>query len=120
MEKSNCAYNFRMNGLNGFWTVPASKHYEYCSCNGHVKVKMLSGKEKWQKFHDGQYQFKVPFMLYKDFGSFLKPVDEQYREKMNKMKTERKGKTSYRKKINTHTTCVHSRRFWSIKNVPWQ
>ena len=31
-------------------------------------------------------------MLYADFESILKPVDEQYREKMNQMKAERKGK----------------------------
>ena len=34
---------------------------------GHVKVNMPSEKEKWLKFHDGQYQFKVPYMLYTDF-----------------------------------------------------
>ena len=40
---------------------------------------MPTEKEKWLKFHDGQYQFKVPFMLYADFESILKPVDERYR-----------------------------------------
>ena len=74
------AYHFCMNCLNGFRTEPArDKHYEYCSSNGHVKVKMPTEKEKWLKFHDGQYQFKVPFMLYADFESILKPVDERYR-----------------------------------------
>ena len=43
------------------------------------------------------YQFKVPFMLYASFENILKPVEEQYREEMNKMKTERKGKTINRK-----------------------
>ena len=70
------AYHFCINCLNGFRTEPArDKHYEYCSSNGHVKVKM----PKWLKFHDGQSQFKVPFMLYADFESILKPVDERYR-----------------------------------------
>ena len=72
---------------------------------------MPTEKEKWLKFHDGQYQFKVPFMLYADFESILKPVDERYRDKMNKMKTERKGKAPYTEKINTHVPsgwCVHS------------
>ena len=32
-------------------------------------------------------------MLYADFGSILKPVDEQYRKKMNQMKPKRNGKT---------------------------
>ena len=86
------------------------KHYEYCSINVHVKVQMLSEKEKWLKFHDGQYQFKVPFVLY-DFESILKPVDEKYREKIIKKKLERKGKASYIEKISTHVLsgwCVHS------------
>ena len=105
-------YNFCMNCLNGFGTETArDKHYEYCSSNGHGKVKVPTEKEKWLKFHDGQYQFKVPFMLYADFESILKPVDERYRDKMNKMKTERKGKAPYTEKINTHVPsgwCVHS------------
>ena len=36
-------------------------------------------KEKWLKFHDGEYQFKVRFMLYAGFESILKSVDEWYR-----------------------------------------
>ena len=61
---------------------------------------MPTKKEQWLEFHDGQYQFKVPFMLYADFES--KPVDERCRDKMNTMKTERKGKAPYTEKINTH------------------
>ena len=106
------AYNFCMNCLNGFGTETArDKHYEYCSSNGHGKVKVPTEKEKWLKFHDGQYQFKVPFMLYVEFESTLKLVDERYRDRMNTMKTERKGKTPYTEKINTHVPsrwCVHS------------
>ena len=97
------AYHFFMNCLNGFRTKSArDKHFEFCSSNGHVSVKMPSEKEKWLKFHDGQYQFKVPFILYADFESILKPVNEQYRNRMNTMKTEKKGKASYTEKINTH------------------
>ena len=40
-------------------------------------------------------------MLYADL-SLLKPVNERYRNRMNTMKTERKGKVSYTEKINTH------------------
>ena len=100
-----------MNCWNGFPTGSArDKHYEYCSSNGHVKVKMSSEKEKWLKFHNGQYQLKVPFMLYADFESILKPVDERYKEKMNTMKDGRKDKTPYTEKINTHVPsgrCAH-------------
>ena len=92
-----------MNCLNGFRTKPArDKHYEYCSGNGHVKVNMPTKKEKWLRFHDGQYQLMPPFMMYADFKSILKPVDEWYRDKINTMKAGRKGKASYTEKINTH------------------
>ena len=109
--KTRRAYHFCMNCLNGFRTESArDKHSEYCSSNGHVKVKMPTEKEKWLKFHDGQYQFKVPFMLYADFESILKPVDKRYRDKMNTMKADRKDKAPYTEKINTHIPsgwCVH-------------
>ena len=96
-------YHFCMNCLNGFRTESArDKHYEYCSSNGHVKVKMPIEKEKWLKFHDGQYQFKVSFMLYTDFQGILKPVDERYTDKMNTMKAERKDKALYTEKVFTH------------------
>ena len=63
---------------------------------------MPTEEEKWLKFHYGQYQFTVPFILYADFESILKPVDERYKEKMNRMKARRKDKASYTEKINTH------------------
>ena len=53
----------------------------------------------------------LPFMLHADFESILKPVDKRHRDKMNRMKTERKGNASYMEKINTHIPsgwCVHS------------
>ena len=102
-RKTKRVYHFCMNCLNSFRTESArDKHYEYCSSKGHVKVNMPTEKKKWLKFHDGQYQFKVPFMLYADFESILKPVDERYRDRMNTMKTERKGNASCTEKINTH------------------
>ena len=101
-----------MNCLNDFRTGSArDKHYQYCTSNGHVKVNMPSEKEKWLKFHDGQYQFKVPFMLYAAFEIILKQVGEQYRDKINGMKAERKGKVPYTEKISTHVPsgwCVYS------------
>ena len=50
-------------------------------------------------------------MLHADFESVLKLVDELYKDKMNVIKAEKKGKTSYAEKINTHVPsgwCVHS------------
>ena len=110
--KTQHAYHYCMNCLNGFRTGSArDKHYEYCSSNGHVKVNMPNEKEKWLKLHDSLYQYKVPFVLYADIESILKQVDEQFKDKMNTMKAERKVKTPYTEKINTHVPsgwCVHS------------
>ena len=80
---------------------------------------MPTEKEKWLKFHDGKYQFKVPFMMYAHFESILKPVNERYKEMMNTMKTERKGKAPYTEKINTHVPSgwyVHST--FAYRDVP--
>ena len=110
--KTRRAYHFYMNCLNRFRKASArDKRFEYCGSNGHVKVNMPTEKEKWLKFHDGQYQFKVPFMLYADFESVLKPVDERYGDRTNTMKTERKGNAPFTEKINTHVPSgwwVHS------------
>ena len=101
--KHHGAYHFCVNCLNGFRTESArDKHYVYCSSHGEVTVKMPKESEKWLKFYDGQCQFKVPFMLYADFESILKPVDERYRDKMNRLKAERESKASYTEKLNTH------------------
>ena len=109
-----------MNCLNGFRTESArDKHYGYCSSNGHVKVNMPTEKEKWLKFHDGQYQFKVPFMLYADFESILKPFDERCRDRINIMKAEKKDKAPYTGKINSYVPsgwCVHST--FAYRDVP--
>ena len=110
-RKTQHAYHYCMNCFNGSRTASArDKHYGYCSSNDHVKVNMPTEKEKWLKFHDGQYHFKVPFMLYADSESILKPVDKRYRDKMNTMKADRKDKAPYTEKINTHIPsgwCVH-------------
>ena len=58
------------------------EHYRYCVDHDAVKVEMPSMKEKWIKYCDGQNQFKVPFTMYADFESILKPMDERYNEKM--------------------------------------
>ena len=62
------------------------------------------------EFHDGQYQFKVPFMLYTDFEGIFMPDDEQNREKMNQIK--RKGvlpppREEVRHHIQKRSTCMY-------------
>ena len=74
------AYHFFRNCLIGFRTESArDKHYDYCRDKDNVKIKMPSKREKWLQYHDGQYQFKVLFMLYADFESILKPVERAIR-----------------------------------------
>ena len=106
------AYHFCVNCLNAFSTESArDKHYEYCSSHGKVKVEMPAEKDKWLQYHDGQQQLKVPFMLYADFESILKPKDERYKDKIKQLKSKRTVK-SYTEKINTHVPsgwCVHSK-----------
>ena len=112
-SKHHGAYHFCVNCLNGFRTEFArDKHYKYCSSHGEVNVKMPAEKDKWLKFHDGQCQFKVPFILYANFESILKSVDERCKDKMNQLKAKRKGKASYTEKLNTHVSsgwCVYSK-----------
>ena len=101
--KTTRVYHYCMNCLNGFRTASArDKHYEYCSSNGHVKVNMPTEEEKWLKFHDGQYRFMLLFILYAHFESIAKPVDERYKEKVNRMKAGRKGKAPYTEKLSMY------------------
>ena len=61
----------------------------------------------------------LPFVLYADFESIGRPVDERYRDKMNRMKAERKSKAPYTEKISKHVPsgwCVH--RTFTYGDVP--
>ena len=49
------------------------EHYEYCRSKDSVRVEMPT-KNPIVKYADGQYQFKVPFVIYADFESILVPV----------------------------------------------
>ena len=53
----------------------------------------------------------LPFILYADFDSIAKPVDERHKEKMNRMKARRKGKAPYTEKMSKYVPSgcyVHS------------
>ena len=55
-----------------------------------------------------KFHFKV---LYADFKSILKRIDENHREKMNQMKPEHNSEIPYTAEINTQSPsgwCVHS------------
>ena len=54
------------------------------------------------KFHDGHYQFKVPFIMYTDFEVILEPTEEPCPS----------SESSYTKVINQHISsgfCVNSK-----------
>ena len=90
-SKHNGASHYCINCLNGFKTKQGKdEHFNYCKGNDQVKIKMPTEKEKWLQYHDGQNQFKVPFILYADFESILKPIKQVYKEKKTSLKKEKK------------------------------
>ena len=73
-SKHKEAQHFCTNCLNGFESeILRDKHYEYCRSKDSVTVEMPT-KHPIVKYADGQYQFKVPFVIYADFESILVPV----------------------------------------------
>ena len=68
--------HFCINCLQGFHSEESrDKHFDYCVNNDNVKIEMPK-EGIMLKFHDGQYQFKVPFTLYADFESILEPIKD--------------------------------------------
>ena len=77
------------------------KHFKYCKDNEAVRIEMPR-KDSFVKFHDGQNQFKVPFVMYADFETILKTIEAP---KPN-------PKESYTKEINQHIPsgfCAYSK-----------
>ena len=73
-SKHDGSQHFCINCLQGFHSVESrDRHFEFCSDNDAVKVEMPESGSVL-KFHDGQYQFKVPFIMYADFESILQPI----------------------------------------------
>ena len=72
--KHKCKKYFRLNCLQGFHSeLSRDEHYEYCKDNEAVKIEMPK-HGSFVEFHDGQNQFKVPFMMYVDFEAILRTV----------------------------------------------
>ena len=72
-SKHKEAQHFCSNCLNGFeFEIIRDEHYEYCRSKDSVRVEMPT-KNPIVKYADGQYQFKVPFVIYADFESILVP-----------------------------------------------
>ena len=73
-SKHKEAQHFCTNCLNGFESeIIRDEHYEYCRSKDSVRVEMPT-KNPIVKYTDGQYQFKVPFVIYADFESILVPL----------------------------------------------
>ena len=65
---------FCKNCLQGFIEENSrDEHLDYCINNESVKVEMPHKKPIVQ-YSDGQFQFKVPFIMYADFESILEPI----------------------------------------------
>ena len=62
------------NCLQGFREVRSrDEHAVYCQSNVAVRIEMPT-RDPIVKYSDGQFQFKVPFMMYADFESILEPI----------------------------------------------
>ena len=73
-SKHKEAQHFCTNCLNGFESeIIRDELYEYCRSKDSVRVEMQT-KNPIVKYADGQYQFKVPFVIDADFESILVPV----------------------------------------------
>ena len=63
-----------MNCLQGFWEEKSrDEHVGYCKDNESVRIEMLH-KKPIVEYSDGQFQFKVLFIMYADFESILKLI----------------------------------------------
>ena len=72
--KHNGKEYFCMNCLQGFKEKSSrDEHIGYCINNESVKVEMPH-KNPIVQYSDGQFQFKVLFVMYTDFESILEPI----------------------------------------------
>ena len=92
-SKRNGAQYFCMRCLNSFHSQESlDKHLEYCSAHEAVKIEM-PGEGTTLKFKNYNRSMRVPFIVYADFESFIKPIDT----------CEPNPKNSYTKQYQKHT-----------------
>ena len=73
-SKHKEAQHFCMNCLQGFWEVSSrDEHVCYCKNNELVRIE-IPHKKSIIEYSDGQFQFKVPFIIYADFESIPEPI----------------------------------------------
>ena len=72
--KRNGKEYFCTNCLQGLWEESSrNEHVVYCKDNESVRIEMPH-KDPIVQYSDGQFQFKVPFIMYADFESILEPI----------------------------------------------
>ena len=103
---------FCRNCLQGFPSEEAkNKHLNYCLDNEAVRIEMPT-ENPIVKFHSGQYQFEVPFVMYADFEAILQNVEEE---------TNSDSQNPYMRKINHHIPsgfCTYSTFAYGEVNDP--
>ena len=73
-SKHNPAQHFCNNCLQWFSDIASrDNHYEYCRSNESVRIEIPT-RNPIVSYFNGQHQFKVPFVMYADFESILKPI----------------------------------------------
>ena len=73
-SKHNPSQHFCTNCLQGFAEQSSrGEHYIYCRSNESVQIEMPT-KHPIVEYSNGQYQLKVPFIMYADFESILEPI----------------------------------------------
>ena len=101
--KHKCKQHFCMNCLQGFTQESSiDQHQVYCEDNKSVRVEMPK-QGSTIEFKDGQNQFRVPFIMYRDFEWILKPMDPV---------EPRSPSQPYTNEVNQHTPsgwCVYSK-----------
>ena len=72
--KRNGKEYFCTNCLQGFWEEhPRDEHIGYCKYNESVRIEMPH-RRPIVEYSDGQFQFKIPFIMYADFESISEPI----------------------------------------------
>ena len=103
---------FCRNCLQGFPSEEAkNKHLNYCLDNEAVRIEMPT-ENPIVKFHSGQYQFEVPFVMYADFEAILQNVEEEPNSD---------PQNPYTRKINHHVPsgfCTYSTFAYGEVNDP--
>ena len=101
-SKHKESQHFCINCLQGFREKNSrDEHLVYCRNNEAVRIEMPNRKPI-VKYSDGQYQFKVPFMMYADFESILELIQG----------ASNNPNVSSTREVNVHTPsgwCVYSK-----------